>query len=438
MAPHWPRLFLLPPNFYHYEMLPSEKIELAIYSRVNNLGPGAVSTTLPLLCQATGADHLTVIERLEGLEQEHRISLSKYNGGSLWPYARAKSERTNFFSTGAFTVEITPAGRKYFEQLEAADQPALSETVSKSSPAQVADSPKQTIFISCGQRTTEERGLGLQVCEVINEHPNFRAYFADLQNNLRGLHENILDALGRCAGFVAIMHPRGTVSFSGDAEESFVRASVWVEQEIAIASYVQRTSEKQLHVAAYAHKSVKREGLRDLLQLNPFSFTESSEVLHHLASTLQTWHPVAPTNLSGHGEFARASFQTARGNTPQIKALNIFLCIENIGHARIREYMATISVPTDTLAFTSTAYTAEIRARWPGFRSFRTTEKDHGGVPIYSGDRFQVISIEVAVDHLSEERRDEVLQMDVIGEVLAGDEQLRIRRSVGELMSTIK
>src|SRR5271157_111691 len=292
---------------------------------------------------------------------------------------------------------------------------------------------KKTIFLSCGQRTEEERDLGRRICDLVNSHPAFCAYFADMQSNLRGLNENILDKLGSCVGFVTVMHPRGTVSFSESSK--IVRASVWIEQEIAIAAYIQRTRKQDLHVAAYAHESVEREGLRELLQLNPTTFTESSEVLSHLREALKQWQPEDTQDFPSRGEIASINFKCVRGNTPQLRTANIFLSIQNIGRGRIREYSATISVPATTLTFTSSANMGEVPARTPGYRSFRGTEKSQGGVAIHSGDNFQVVSIEIAVEHLSAEERARVMQMDVIGEAEADGEVLRIRRPLGELMS---
>jgi hypothetical protein len=163
-------------------------------------------------------------------------------------------------------------------------------TVSASRPSE-SEPSREPIFVSCGQRTEEERNLGHQVVKLINANPNFCAYFADMQSNLRGLNENILEKLANCAGFVAIMHPRGTVSFSDGA--SFRRASVWVEQEIAIAAFIQHTKKQELKVAAYCHRDVGREGLRDLLHLNPMVFETSEEILFHLKKTLSGWHPEA-------------------------------------------------------------------------------------------------------------------------------------------------
>ena len=110
-----------------------------------------------------------------------------------------------------------------------------------------------------------------------------------MQSSLRGLNENILAKLGECVGFVTVMHPRGMVSFSDGKQ--ITRGSVWIEQEIAIAAHIQRTRKPDLRVAAYSHESVEREGLRELLQLNPTKFKGSSEVLAHLKEVLSKWQP---------------------------------------------------------------------------------------------------------------------------------------------------
>ena len=294
---------------------------------------------------------------------------------------------------------------------------------------------KQTIFVSCGQRTEEEQDLGRQICDLVNSHPGFCAYFADMQSNLRGLNENILDKLGTCVGFITVMHPRGKVTFSEASE--IIRASVWIEQEIAIAAFIQRTRKQDLRVAAYAHQSVEREGLRELLQLNPTAFTESSEVLSHLKEVLKEWQPEEGSELPSRGENASVSLTTRRGNsTPQVKTADIFLSIQNIGRGRIREYAGTISVPATTLTFTSAAQWGEVSPPLkPGYRSFRRTERSPSSpAAIFAGENFQVVSIEVAVDHLSAEERAQVLEMDIVGEADADGEALRITRPLKELM----
>jgi hypothetical protein len=138
--------------------------------------------------------------------------------------------------------------------------------------------------------------------------------------------------------------------------------------------------------------------------------------------------------LPRSGEIASTSLKAVRGNTPQLKSTRIFLSIENIGRGRIREYAGTISVPAATLTFNAGSHAAEVGALIPGYRSFRGNEGSQGGVAIFAGDNFQVVSIEVAVDHLSPEERAQMLEMDVVGEADADGEALRIRKPLKELM----
>src|SRR5258705_12860758 len=105
---------------------------------------------------------------------------------------------------------------------------------------------KPTIFVSCGQRTDDEKQLGSEICELVTATGVFTPFFADEQSDLNGLHENIMGALERAVGFIAVMHPRGDVvihsgntlvrSYFG-SPPLLTRASVWVEQEIAIAAF---------------------------------------------------------------------------------------------------------------------------------------------------------------------------------------------------------
>src|ERR1035437_233235 len=161
---------------------------------------------------------------------------------------------------------------------------------------------KPHIFVSCGQRTEEEKRLGEALCQAIRDHGVFDCFFAEAQHNLNGLHENILDALAKSDGFITVMHHRGNVSYGPDKHEPLDRASVWIEQEIAIAAYIQQTTKKDLLTAAYIEKGVGREGLRELLHLNPFEFTSNQEIIADLISRLATWHKSSESDNSGEVE----------------------------------------------------------------------------------------------------------------------------------------
>src|SRR6266849_6122611 len=97
-------------------------------------------------------------------------------------------------------------------------------------------SEKPITFISCGQFTESERQLGRRITEIVDASGVFRAYFAENQSSFQGVTRNIFAQLYNCFGLICVMHDRGTVS--SPHGESTTRASVWVEQEIAIAAFL--------------------------------------------------------------------------------------------------------------------------------------------------------------------------------------------------------
>jgi hypothetical protein len=143
------------------------------------------------------------------------------------------------------------------------------------------------VFISCGQVTEEEKSLGRTIAQLVEDLTPFKAYLAQNQSGLEGLTENILRALNRCVGLIVVMHPRGRVKGMHGAQ--FTRGSVWIEQEIAIAAFLTQVVHRKLKVAAFVHKDVQREGMRDQLQLNPVLFETNEQVLISLLQILRGW-----------------------------------------------------------------------------------------------------------------------------------------------------
>jgi hypothetical protein len=172
--------------------------------------------------------------------------------------------------------------------------------------SRLADQP--LVFISCGQFSDEERSLGKSVEELIRELTRFEAYFAENQNSLQGLSENIFDSLKRASGLVAIMHHRGKVTTPSSAH---TRASVWIEQEIAIAAFLRFLTGRDIPVILYLQvgadgDEIKREGLREQLRLDPVTFTTSEDVLRDLRRRIETGQLHLPqatvTNRSARDE----------------------------------------------------------------------------------------------------------------------------------------
>jgi hypothetical protein len=96
------------------------------------------------------------------------------------------------------------------------------------------------------------------------------------ESSLEGLSKNIFGALLDCVGFVAVMHHRGLVKTPGG---QYVRGSVWIEQEIAIAAFLTETQGRDIPVVLYLQEGIVLEGVRQQLHLNPFIFSKNEEVL---------------------------------------------------------------------------------------------------------------------------------------------------------------
>ena len=120
-------------------MLPSEKVELAIYRYVNISGGRSVSLG-NLASVIQGVESSRVVERLKDLYANGRIALFKYVGATRIAFGkysnmfafqqlgsgeqllqRWPSAEGHFFGYRDFVVEVTPQGRKYFEDLEQRD-----------------------------------------------------------------------------------------------------------------------------------------------------------------------------------------------------------------------------------------------------------------------------------------------------------------------------
>ena len=158
--------------------------------------------------------------------------------------------------------------------------------------------PTRLIFICHGQLPgEEEKGLALR--NLIDGIPGFRAFFAEAVHSTVGLSQHIFGNLERCDGFLAVMHRRGDVSFHG---REFTRASVWVQQELAIVSFINslRAPERRIKVRVFAQHGIKREGLASQLILNPIEFENDDQI----PLLVQEW-------LFGH-DFAEDPIESTR------------------------------------------------------------------------------------------------------------------------------
>jgi hypothetical protein len=288
---------------------------------------------------------------------------------------------------------------------------------------------KPHIFVSCGQRTKEEKLLGEAICQTIRDHGVFDCFFAEAQHNLNGLHENILDALAKSDGFITAMHRRGNVNYGPDKHEPLDRASVWIEQEIAIAAYIQRTTKNDLLTAAYIEKGIGREGLRELLHLNPFEFTSNEEVIADIKERLKTWF-----KSSANDNFGELELEVFPGYESGIRVKHLTPILINKG-SRANEYSCTLEIPIVLLSHMGGSIVGEQQRGKPGFRTFVMTEEARGKSPMIRESRMEMMKLSVAIDHLTEEQREQALKQDVhvFGEI--GEREYSLTKSCAEIFA---
>jgi hypothetical protein len=267
---------------------------------------------------------------------------------------------------------------------------------------------RPTIFVSCGQVTDEEKKLGADACSLIRQLTPYEPYFAEDQATLQGISEHILEAINRSAGILAIMHPRGEVSFPGGGTHT--RASVWIEQELAIAAFLTQVQKRQLPILAYVHKNIKREGLRDKLLLNAVPFETDKEVLLHLEKVLPNW-VVLPQEDRPPVEIG---FKYGRMMCDQNRHnYRLTVSLKNLSALTIENYRLDVLFPTGLLpAGINRPY--QVRDT-PESSVFRVTTKENGANALLPDEPSSpVLNIDYYVDRGIYQNHRELLQGNVV------------------------
>jgi hypothetical protein len=218
------------------------------------------------------------------------------------------------------------------------------------------------IFVSCGQFTDAEKSLGKAMVGTIKSVTGADAFFAEQVQDLNGLDSNILEALRDCSAFITVLHPRGKIIRPDGSIH--IRASVWIEQEIAVATYIQRVEKRSLPVIAFIHESVGREGIRDLLHLNPIPFTNEGEILAALPDLLQPWKSLPPSGI----KLQLQSTNRRKEQDHWIRTLAVSLI--NNRSERITSFNCRVRLPVGILKHWSAGYMSEMKSDDQRYRCF--------------------------------------------------------------------
>lgn len=284
------------------------------------------------------------------------------------------------------------------------------------------------VFISCGQYTDEEKRLGRKVAGLVSELTPFTPYFADVQSNLEALTENILAQLHKCAGFIAIMHPRGEVVFPGGTRHT--RGSVWIEQEIAIAAFITQVLKRHVNVAAYIHRSIKREGIRDQLHLNPVPFDGDHEVIDSLRDVLPTWKDL-PTDPAAQVKL-EISYKDER-ITGERHDYQLVISIINSGTDRIEQFQVDVMFPNAFLEQGTLYGLEDPKRRTRTHRLFMVTEQITRR-PLYPESTLLAMTIPYFVDRNTYRDHEEFLDQEVSATFYSkGMKPVKTKKSMREL-----
>jgi hypothetical protein len=240
---------------------------------------------------------------------------------------------------------------------------------------------RHLIFVSCGQYTSEEIALGKMVVGLINDTPHLQAYFAELQSTPEGLATNIFDNLYMAVGVILIMHPRGEIQTP--KENKITRASVWIEQEIAIVAFMTQLMHKTLKVRTFLHKGISREGVRQVLMLNPFEFSDDSEVLREVEKFLPVWSKEAKPEISIRCEVETVSQESKKQH-------RLRLSIVNESRSDLTTYRVDLRFPKILVPSGASHWLHHPAGDSDSFICLRVTDQQYGKHPIAPGESKEV------------------------------------------------
>ena len=177
------------------------------------------------------------------------------------------------------------------------------------------------VFISCGQRTEEERAVAQAISSLLTEH-GYQPYVATQQSNLKGLKEGIFPQLLDAEYFLL-------VDFVRQGPCGDLTPSLFTHQELAIASFL------ELDFMGFRQRGAALDGVLSFLQGNCVEFEDPDGLPSLVHSRLKEldWNPdwqkglqlsredgeYVDSNLDGDSSFPARFFHPQVTNTHKVK-----------------------------------------------------------------------------------------------------------------------
>jgi len=277
---------------------------------------------------------------------------------------------------------------------------------------------KPLVFISFGQYSDTEKRLGKDICSLLASlRPDVNPYFAEDQSTVEGLSNQVLKALHQAAGLICVMHRRGDLMIPEGRKVT--RGSVWIEQEIAIAAFVNHVLDRSIPILFYKQAGVNLEGIRSVLLMNPrVEFTAESQVLDDLKLALRS---AAFVPFSAYDLVPELSYRRLGGRSDGDRHVyELTANVRNVGAERITDFEIRVFFPRAFLN-SGTTWGAENRGRSTASHICFTADAE-GRAPggLYPGDGARnPLTIEYFMDHsLDDDPR--AIQSEIIVELYSG------------------
>jgi hypothetical protein len=259
------------------------------YERVADHVAMLVDAGLLTAADATSADSPCDREFIApALTADGHDFLAEVRDETTWSYAKAEIgdelKSSPLDSVGEMVQDVARRMPRPSRVVARSTLPGSTAAIATDDTERLA---RGVIFVSCSQFSGDERKLHDDISAMVRRLTPFEPFSAPAEQSFHGVPDRIFAALRRTVGFISVLHPRGTV-MAPDFQPR-TRASVWCEQELAIAAYLSRGDRPTLRVAPYVHRDVCIEGVRAFDMLNPVLFSKDADVLADLERKLPPW-----------------------------------------------------------------------------------------------------------------------------------------------------
>lgn len=198
---------------------------------------------------------------------------------------------------------------------------------------------KKLIFVACGQKEEKEINLGKKIEELINKKEDFEAFLAESAHDLDSLTSNIFKNLNICSGFIAILHVRGK------KENGEFLTSLWINQEIGIASFVRHIEGKEIPVIIFKEKGIEDDGILKYIHANPIEFEKDEEIL----SQIEKWLSPSKFMLIRRTDLKIEQYSTIKllESSQSRHVYKLTLTVQNVGIRTIKGITFDLEFPSN-------------------------------------------------------------------------------------------